>query len=105
MLRRVQSNDVLGQAWTDWALVGSPASYAMPWIGLNQAQLLWGRAWVLYPTNPHLVVLQRVLPVQVPVTRPAPGVTAPAPAPQIRPILPMQAPMSRQAAASAPFPR
>jgi hypothetical protein len=43
MLRRVQSNDVLGQAWTDWALVGSPTGYAMPWIGINQAQLLWGR--------------------------------------------------------------
>lgn len=105
MLRRVQSNDVLGQAWTDWALVGSPNRYGMPWLGLNQAQLLWGRASVLYPANPHLVVLQRVLPVQVPVARPVPAATDPAPAPQIRPILPMQAPMSRHAAASAPFSR
>ena len=105
MLRRVQSNDVLGQAWTDWALVGSPTGYAMPWIGINQAQLLWGRAWVLYPTNPHLVVLQRVLPVQLPGARPVPAVTAAGPAPQIRPVLPMQAPVSRHAAPSAPFQR
>ncbi|HEX3203106.1 MAG TPA: hypothetical protein VHQ67_00060 [Nitrospiraceae bacterium] len=64
LLSRVESNDALGQAWTNWALVpwGSPT----PWIGMNVVQGLWAQAWGLYPANPHLVVLQRVLPVQIP---------------------------------------
>jgi hypothetical protein len=65
MLNRVQSDQVLTQAWTDWALV-SPTAYPSPWIGVSQAPGLWAHATLLYPTNPHLVVLQRVLPGPVP---------------------------------------
>jgi hypothetical protein len=64
LLSRVESNEALGQAWTNCALLpwGSPA----PWIGMNVVQGLWEQAWSLYPANPHLVMLQRVLPVQAP---------------------------------------
>lgn len=65
MLNRVQSDHVLTQAWTDWALV-SPTAYPSPWIGVGQVQSLWAQAAWLYPANPHLVVLQRVLPGPVP---------------------------------------
>jgi len=64
LLSRVESNDALGQAWTNWALV--PWGYPAPWIGMNVVQGLWAQAWGLYPANPHLVVLQRALPVQIP---------------------------------------
>jgi hypothetical protein len=67
LLSRVESNDALGQAWTNWALV--PWGYPAPWIGMNVVQGLWAQAWSLYPANPHLVVLQRVLPVSIPQPR------------------------------------
>jgi hypothetical protein len=73
LLNRVQSDDALAQAWTEWALV-SPTAYPYPWIGVSYAQGLWAQAAFLYPANPHLVVLQRYLPVAVP-SRPAPAAT------------------------------
>ena len=80
LLNRVQSDDALAQAWTDWALV-SPTAYPYPWIGISQAQGLWAQAAILYPANPHLVVLQRFLPVVSPIRTAAPTVTAPTIAP------------------------
>ena len=65
MLNRIQSDQVLTQAWTDWALT-SPTAYPGPWIGVSQAPALWAQATLLYPTNPHLIVFQRVLPGPIP---------------------------------------
>jgi hypothetical protein len=92
LLSRVESNDALGQAWTNWALV--PWGYPAPWIGMNVVQGLWAQARGLYPANPHLVVLQRVLPMQVPQsTRPAPaGVFNRAPRFRPGPLLAMPTP-------------
>lgn len=65
LLNQVQSDDALVQAWTDWALV-SPTAYPYTWTGPSQAPGLWAQAAFFYPANPHLVVLQRFLPVVVP---------------------------------------
>jgi hypothetical protein len=95
LLSRVESNDALGQAWTNWALL--PSGYPAPWIGMNVVQGLWGQAWSLYPANPHLVVLQRVLPVQAPqrVGSAPPGVFSRAPRFRPGPMLAMPAPHAR----------
>jgi hypothetical protein len=92
LLSRVESNEALGQAWTNWALV--PRGYPAPWIGPNVVQGLWAQAWGLYPGNPHLVVLQRVLPEPIPhPSRPAPaGVFSRAPRFRPGPLLAMPAP-------------
>jgi hypothetical protein len=63
LLDRIQSDQLLAQAWTDWA-AGGPA------IGGVGVQGLWGQAWAVNPGNPHLVVLQRVFPAVVRVTAP-----------------------------------
>jgi hypothetical protein len=58
LLNRVQSDDLLTRAWTSVASgPAAPSPYALG---------LWGQAWMLYPANPHLVVLQRVFPVSAP---------------------------------------
>ncbi len=101
-LNRVQSDHVLTQAWTGWALV-SPTAYPTPWIGIGQVQGLWAQASRLSPTNPHLVVLQRVLPGPVPAhavpTAPSTLATA---APQVRSGRPMTMPHPTTASAAAP---
>ena len=96
LLSRVESNEALGQAWTNWALV--PWGYPAPWIGMNVVQGLWAQAWSLYPANPHLVVLQRVLPVQVPqrVGPVPPGVFTHVPRFRSGPLLAMPAPHPRR---------
>jgi hypothetical protein len=76
LLNRVQSDDALAQAGTDWALV-SPTASPYPWIGVSQAQRLWAQAALVYPANPHLVVLQRFLPVASPTRTVSPTVSAP----------------------------
>lgn len=93
MLNRVQSDQVLTQAWTDWALT-SPTAYPSPWIGVGQVYGLWAHASFLYPANPHLVVLQRVLPGPVP-SHLVPTMTS----------IPMTAMPQRQASHSIASPR
>jgi len=95
LLSRVESNDALGQAWTNWALL--PWGYPAPWIGMNVVQGLWAQAWTLYPANPHLVVLQRVLPVQAPqrVGVIPPGVFNRAPRFRPGPLLALPGPRAR----------
>jgi hypothetical protein len=66
----------LAQAWTDWALV-SPTASPYLWIGVSQAQGLCAQAAIAYPANPHLVVLQRFLPVASPTRTASPAVSAP----------------------------
>lgn len=95
MLNRVQSDQVLTQAWTDWALV-SPTASPGPWIGISQAPGLLAQASLLYPANPHLVVLQRVLPGTVPLH-------SRAVAPQIRSSHLMTTPHPAAASVTAPF--
>lgn len=74
LLNQAQSDEALTQAWTNWALV-APTAYPYPWMGASQVQGLWAYAAFLYPANPHLVVLQRLLPVAVP-SRAAPAVAS-----------------------------
>lgn len=93
MLNRTQSDQVLTQAWTDWALT-SPAAYPSPWIGVSRVPGLWAQASFLYPANPHLVVLQRMLP------GPVPSSTVP-----IAASLPMTAPPRRHGTQSIVVPR
>ena len=102
LINRVQSDYVLTQAWTDWALM-SPTAYPSPWIGVGQAQGLWAQASLLFPANPHLVVLQRVLPGLVP-PHVVPALTsAPIAAiPQTRDSHPMLTPRPSSASMASP---
>ena len=60
LLDQVESNGLVAQAWTDWVLV-SPTVQPSPWVGLAQAQGLLAVAQRLYPTNPHITIMQHVL--------------------------------------------
>jgi hypothetical protein len=82
ILNRVQSNAMVSQAWTDWALV-SPAVYSSSLVGLSQIQAFLNVTQGLYPTSPHVLVAQQVitsrqppLPPQPPAP-PAPGTRQP----------------------------
>jgi hypothetical protein len=101
LLNRVQSDDALAQAWTDWALV-SPTAYPYPWIGVGHAQGLWAQAAMVYPANPHLVVLQRFLPVASPTRTAAPTVSAPITAPSHARTFPSRPPRVSAAGANGP---
>ncbi|MCA1957420.1 MAG: hypothetical protein LDL14_02675 [Nitrospira sp.] len=57
ILYRVQSNAILSQAWTDWALVLSGLSSVVLREGINTAHLLQA-AREFYPDNPHMGVAE-----------------------------------------------
>ena len=72
ILDRVQSNAMVSQAWTDWALV-SPAGYSSSSLmGLAQLQALLNAARGLYPTNPHVHMAQQVMTTRQPSAPPQP---------------------------------
>ena len=64
LLNRVQSNAMVSQAWTDWAVAG-PYGYPASWGGLPTYGLL-NAARGLYPANPHVAVAQQVIVMQPP---------------------------------------
>src|SRR5438309_3338213 len=64
LLNQLQANALVSQAWTDWVLV-TPVVYPSPWIGLGQVQGLLAQAGRVNPTNPHIVIIQRVITPQV----------------------------------------
>jgi uncharacterized membrane protein YgcG len=71
ILNRVQSNAMVSQAWTDWALV-SPAVYSSSLVGLAQIQALLNVAQGLYPTSQHVLVAQQVISTRQPPAPPQP---------------------------------
>jgi hypothetical protein len=71
ILNRVQSNAMISQVWTDWALV-SPVGYSSAWIGSAQVLAVLANAHTLYPASPHVVVAQRVIAGGQPLTPPSP---------------------------------
>jgi uncharacterized membrane protein YgcG len=71
ILNRVQSNAMVSQAWTDWALV-SPAIYSSSLVGLAQIQALLNVAQGLYPTSQHVLVAQQVISTRQPAAPPQP---------------------------------
>jgi hypothetical protein len=60
ILYRVQSNAILSQAWTDWALVLSGLSSVVSRGGINTVHLLQA-AREFYPDNPHMGVAESKL--------------------------------------------
>ncbi|HEX6825926.1 MAG TPA: hypothetical protein VF077_06350, partial [Nitrospiraceae bacterium] len=72
ILNRVQSNAMVSQAWTDWMLV-SPAIYSSQGAGSAQILALLNVAQGLYPTSPHIPVVQYVITTRQPSVPPAPG--------------------------------
>jgi hypothetical protein len=68
LLNRVQSNAMISQAWTDWAVVG-PYGYAASWGGLPPQGLL-NAARGLSPTNPNVDIAQQVIVMKPPVMHP-----------------------------------
>ncbi len=75
ILNRVQSNQMVSQAWTDWVLV-VPAISPYPWVGLAQVQALLNMAGRLNPKNPHVHAVQHAIaarPVPAPPLPPAPS--------------------------------
>lgn len=79
ILNQTQSNAMVSQAWTDWAL-GAPA--VSPGIGLAQTQALLNLARSLYPASQHVQAAQQVMTAKQPSSPPQPP--AP-PAPGMRP--------------------
>lgn len=78
ILHRVQSNAMVSQAWTDWALVPSaPPAHASE--GKERLQLLLRTARDLYPANPYVVIAELAMAAQqppkprLPPAPPAPG--------------------------------
>jgi hypothetical protein len=76
LLDRVQSNAMVSQAWTDWAVAG-PYGYPASWGGVPTYGLL-NAARGLYPASPHVNVAQQVIVVNPPASPIAPPVTQPA---------------------------
>lgn len=74
ILDRVQSNAMVSQAWTDWALV-SPVLSPYPWIGLAPTLALLNVAHGLYPASPHVALARHVITSKHP---PAPDIAQPA---------------------------
>jgi uncharacterized membrane protein YgcG len=66
ILNRAQSNAMVSQVWTDWALV-SPVAYPYPWIGGSaQTHALLNGAQTLYPTSPYVPIAQQVVTTRQP---------------------------------------
>lgn len=74
LLNQMQSNALLSQTWTDWVLVAWPTS-PMYGLGLRQVHSLLAQAVRLHPANPHVRIIQQVIPVQ---TAPHQGAILPA---------------------------
>lgn len=66
ILNRVQSNAMVSQAWTDWAIV-APVGYAI-WGGIHPQRLL-NAARGLYPSSPHVEAAQQVIIMSGPPTQ------------------------------------
>lgn len=80
ILKEIQSNAIVAQAWTDWVIV-APAVYPYPWAGISRATAQLHVARELYPNSPHvraahyeMVATQPPLPSQ-----PPPSITQSAP--------------------------
>jgi len=87
---QVQSDALLSQAWTDWALV-SPTVGVTPWVGLWQVRGLVAQAAYLTPMSPHLQVVQRAINWRVvPPGMPATPPVLPQQPPSHQPSLPTQ---------------
>ncbi len=71
LLNKAQSNALVSQAWTDWVLV-TPVASPYPWVGVAQVQALLTNAGRLYPTNPHVQIVQQVITTQATSQSPAP---------------------------------
>ncbi|MFM8550984.1 MAG: hypothetical protein ACKOCD_01505 [Nitrospiraceae bacterium] len=63
VLNQMQSNALLSQTWTEWVLVAWPTS-PLYGVGLGQVQSLLTQAIRLHPANPHVRVIQRIIPAQ-----------------------------------------
>jgi hypothetical protein len=72
ILNRVQSNAMVSQAWTDWALVSLAGYSSSSLVGLAQLQALLNAAQGLYPTSPHIHVAQQVITTRQPSSPPQP---------------------------------
>lgn len=86
ILYRVQSNAMLSQAWTDWALVLSGLSSVISREGINMAHLLQA-AREFYPDSPYVDVAENKLAGNGPrsVLRPSPLPALPAQGPGLMP--------------------
>ena len=80
ILDHVQSNAMVSQAWTDWAIAG-PVGYPAPW-GWLPPQGLLNAARGLYPASRHVEAAQQII-----VAMPPDGQRQASP-PVTRPILP-----------------
>jgi hypothetical protein len=92
LLNQLQTNDLVSQAWTDWAYV-TPIVYPYPWIGVQQVHGLLLQARHLNPQNRHLQILQQAVTAQagaLPLA-PAPGLSPPVP-PRTSLLVPPPAP-------------
>lgn len=67
ILNRVQSNAMVSQAWTDWAIV-APVGYPMLWGSIHPQRLL-NAARGLYPSSPHVEAAQHVIVMSEPPTQ------------------------------------
>jgi len=84
LLNKAQSNALVSQAWTDWVLV-TPVASPYPWVGVAQVQALLTNAGRLYPTNPHVQIVQQVITTQ---GAPLPPQPSAPPASQVQPGAP-----------------
>jgi hypothetical protein len=71
ILYRVQSNAMVTQALTDWALVSS-AGDVHPRVGVVQPQALLHAARDLYPASPHVAAAERMMATRRPPALPQP---------------------------------
>ncbi len=69
ILNQTQSNAMVSQAWTDWAL-GAPT--VSPGVGLAQTQALLNLAQSLYPASQHVQAAQQVITAKQPSSPPQP---------------------------------
>jgi uncharacterized membrane protein YgcG len=76
LLNRAQSNAMVSQVWTDWALV-SPAAYPYPWVGSAQTHVLLNGARTLYPASPYVPIAQQVITTRQPPTPTQSAMVAP----------------------------
>lgn len=72
ILHRVQSNAMVSQAWTDWALVFQSDDAPMP-AGHVSLQAFLQTARNLLPANPHVTVAERTMLGKRPPAPPQPG--------------------------------
>jgi hypothetical protein len=76
LLNQVQSNGLVSQAWTDWAIMGS-ATYPTAVVPRAQLDALVAQARALTPTSPRVYVVQQVIATPPPTPGPARHVIPP----------------------------